>query len=103
MNRFLDGDEGSDEYRLISLASHVGLNSKGGHYIAFCLIEGLWWKFDDATVKAVPTHAVFEDNFPGSTFRHPGTQTASLLLYEIFNTQVPETDGEQENSTEQNK
>jgi hypothetical protein len=95
MNRFLDGDKGSNEYRLISIASHVGVNSKGGHYIAFCVVEGQWWKFDDATVKAVPLHAVFEDNFPVSKFHHPGIQTASLLLYEIIDTQVPETDSEE--------
>jgi hypothetical protein len=39
MNRFLDGDDGSDGYRLISIASHVGLNSKGGHYISFWVVE----------------------------------------------------------------
>jgi hypothetical protein len=57
----------------------------------------------NATVKAVPLREIFEDNFPVSKFHHPGIQAASLLLYEILNTQVPETDSEEENSTEQNK
>jgi hypothetical protein len=61
------------------------------------MVEDPWWKFDDTSVKAVRSHAAFEDNFPISKCLHPGIQTASLLLYETFSPQAPHSDREEEN------
>jgi hypothetical protein len=51
MNRFVDEDQGTQEYRHMSLASHIGLDSMRGHYIAFNVVQCQWWKFGEDSVK----------------------------------------------------
>jgi hypothetical protein len=69
MDRLLDQEQGSEEYRLISVARYIGSDPRIRHYMAFYVLEGQWCKFDDKSVKAVPFYAVFDENFPASTFR----------------------------------
>jgi hypothetical protein len=99
MDRFLDQEQGSEEYRLISVANHTGLDPRIQYYMAFCVIDGQWWQFDDESVQAVPYYAVFDENFPTRTFRRQRLQTASLLLYERFSPQTPQSARDEHNTT----
>jgi ubiquitin C-terminal hydrolase len=78
MTRLQDQEEESDEYRLISVASHIGSDPRDGHYIAFSLLKSHWRRFHDTYVTSVPHVPVFDANFPINT----SEQTTSLLLYE---------------------
>jgi hypothetical protein len=61
MNKFLDDGEGmGQQYR----EKHIGQTPSDGPYISFCAIGNRWWKFNDESVEAVESEAVFEDNFP---------------------------------------
>jgi hypothetical protein len=103
MNKFLDQEQRSQEHRSISVARHIGSDPRRGHDIAFCVLQGQWWKFDDESVKAVPSYAVSDENFPPTSFPPQRLQIASLLLYEIFSPQTPQTARDEYNSSEQNK
>jgi hypothetical protein len=49
---------------LMAVVSHIGQTPIAGHYISFCAIDNQWWKFNDESVEAVESDAVFQDNFP---------------------------------------
>jgi hypothetical protein len=91
MNKFLDEGEGTEDYRLIAVASHIGRTPITGHYISFCAVHNRWCKFNGESVEVVASEAVFEENltrtFPDDELQHESPlQTASLLLYEAGNT-----------------
>jgi hypothetical protein len=68
-----------------------------GHYIAYCVYQGQWWNFDDESVKAVPSYAVFDENFPTRLFPPQRLKTALLLLDEIFSPRSPQTARDEDN------
>jgi hypothetical protein len=78
MTRLHDQGEESDEYRLISVASHFGSDPRDGHYTAFSLLKSHWWRFHDTYVPSVPHVPVFDANFPVNM----SEETAPLLLDE---------------------
>lgn len=61
--------KGSINYRLYSVVIHAGKDVKSGHYMAFCKVQGEWFKFNDENVKAVSESSVIVDN-------------ATILFYE---------------------
>ena len=45
--------DNNNNYRLISLITHLGISGTAGHYIAFCFVEREkdWFKFNDTIVE----------------------------------------------------
>jgi hypothetical protein len=62
------------EYMLAFVITHMGGSSTRGHYVAYCLIDGSWWVFnDDHPVISVRAETVFD--------YRPGGKTPYLLVY----------------------
>jgi hypothetical protein len=103
IDRFFDQEQGSEEYRLVSGASHTGLDPRMGHDMAFGVIDGQWGMFDDECVQAVPYYAVFDENFPTRTFPPQRLQIPSLLLHEIISPQTLQSPRDGYNNTYENQ
>ena len=53
INQYVESQLDNNNYRLISLITHIGQPGTSGHYIAFCFVEKeqAWFKFNDAIVE----------------------------------------------------
>eukprot|EP00928_Gymnodinium_smaydae_P043102 TRINITY_DN28958_c0_g2_i2.p1 TRINITY_DN28958_c0_g2~~TRINITY_DN28958_c0_g2_i2.p1 ORF type:complete len:431 (-),score=99.52 TRINITY_DN28958_c0_g2_i2:79-1242(-) len=80
------------EYQLYAIVVHAGSTPHSGHY--YCLgrhlragenMEGPWQRYDDATVRALPTVATQEQLDDLSN----GAATAYILFYRRRDVQVP--------------
>ncbi|KAJ1464289.1 hypothetical protein T484DRAFT_1869988 [Baffinella frigidus] len=64
------------KYNLQSVVVHDGTTIQSGHYIAFKIVGGTWWKYDDKHVTESTWDQVMDYGFGG----RPGS-TASMLVY----------------------
>ncbi|KAJ1465904.1 hypothetical protein T484DRAFT_1863188 [Baffinella frigidus] len=64
------------EYSLQSVVVHDGMTIQSGHYIAFKIVGGTWWKYDDKHVTESTWDQVMYYGFG----ERPGS-TASMLVY----------------------
>ena len=52
-NHFRSGNGQVLTYRLMGLIVHVGPSIASGHYIAYVLIEGIWYRANDIEIMEV--------------------------------------------------
>lgn len=50
------------KYELKSVVVHKGQSTVGGHYVAFGMVDGAWYLFDDASVSPTTKSAVKDAN-----------------------------------------
>ena len=67
INIFVEAKVDNNQYKLISVITHIGQAGTSGHYIAFCFLEkeGAWFKFNDSMVtrSSFNEAATFGDSY----------------------------------------
>ncbi|KAJ1464638.1 hypothetical protein T484DRAFT_1868356 [Baffinella frigidus] len=63
-------------YTLQSVVVHYGKSIRSGHYLAFKIVGGVWWKYDDTFVTQSCWDQVMEYGFGGCD-----EYTANMLVY----------------------
>ena len=67
INIFVEAKVDNNQYKLISVITHIGQPGTSGHYIAFCFLEkeGAWFKFNDSMVtrSSFNEAATFGDSY----------------------------------------